>query len=155
LKSAVNIETVHQFIVDELDGVVPQNSWGESAYFYNPDNVLKRGAYFATLKEKDGENDRASNLNREGVWRLNIGVRKSTFSQIFGVSPGRPSKGEIIKGPWDFELKDNLTPHPIYGWMSWLAVNNPSFETFEKCKPLLIDAHLRAKATFLKRTKLR
>ena len=45
-----------------FDGIVPMNSWGERSYFYNPGSRAARGIYFLTIKEKDGANDRASNL---------------------------------------------------------------------------------------------
>ena len=136
-----------------LEGVAPQSAWGERAYFYNPGNRFARGTYFLTIKEKDGENDRASNLKTAGDWRLNFGIQRKTFTNIFGAPPLRPAKGSVIEGPWDFTEQDVLTPHPVYGWMGWLAVKNPSLETFEFCKPLIIDAHEKARQTFMKRSK--
>ena len=50
--------------LSSLDGTVLMDSWGERGIFYNPGHVLRRGVYVLTLKEKDGDNDRASNLNR-------------------------------------------------------------------------------------------
>lgn len=147
----IEIETVHRFITQELEGVVPKDAWGETSYFYNPGRVFDRGTYFATIKQKDGENDRASNLDREGVWRLNMGVSKGAYFELFGPPPPRPGKGGIVDGGWDFTAKDQLTPHPIYGWMSWLSVLNPSNETWEKCRLLLSGAHMRAQGNFEKR----
>ncbi len=149
----ITIDQLHEFLLAELDGVSPQSSWGETAYFYNPGNLLKRGTYFATIKEKDGDNDKGSNLDRDGVWRLNFGVPKPVFQKLFGPPPARPAKGGVIEGPWDFELLDQLTPHPVYGWMSWMAINTPSPASFERCKPLLIEAHGKAKLLFEKRIK--
>lgn len=147
----IEIETVHRFITQELEGVVPKDAWGETSYFYNPGRVFDRGTYFATIKQKDGENDRASNLDREGVWRLNMGVSKGCYFELFGPPPPRPGKGGIVDGGWDFTAKDQLTPHPIYGWMSWLSVLNPSNENWEKCRLLLSGAHMRAQGKFEKR----
>lgn len=135
-----------------LPDVVAKASWGETAFFYNPDNRLKNGTYFATIKEKDGENDSASDLTARGLWRLNIGIQKATFIALFGSPPKRPGKGMTIEGPWDFTARDMIMPHPVYGWMSWVAVIAPSQETWQTCLPLIADAHQRAKATFEKRT---
>ena len=55
------------------------DSWGEKGIFYNPNHVLKRGVYILTIKEKDGDNDNGSNLDRENVYRVNLGIRKKTF----------------------------------------------------------------------------
>jgi hypothetical protein len=57
-----------------LDGVVLNSSWGETARFYNPGRTLPSGVYFSTIKERDGENARASLLTRDGVFRVSIGV---------------------------------------------------------------------------------
>jgi hypothetical protein len=104
------------------------------------------------LKEKDGENDRASALDRPGIWRMNFGLPRKAFLQLFGHVPARPGKGGVIEGPWDFTACDQLTPHPVYGWMSWVAILNPTAENFETLKPLIAQAHGKAAATFNKRS---
>ena len=68
--------------------------------------MLKRGVYVLTVKEKDGDNDRASHLDREDAWRINIGVRKQTFRTLFGELPKRPCKGGIVDMPYEFTTKD-------------------------------------------------
>ncbi len=145
--------TVHEHVLKLLPDVVAKDAWGETSYFFNPGHLLKRGTYFATIKEKDGENDKASNLDRPSVWRLNIGIQKETFLSMFSALPQRPPKGCSIEGPWDFNVTDLIMPHPIYGWMSWIAVLSPSKTTWQHCIPLLKDAHARATVTFEKRIK--
>ena len=66
---------------------MPLSAWGEVSYFYNPGHRLKRGTYFTTIKQKDGKNDKGSQIDREGVWRLNIGVSKPVFKRLFGPPP--------------------------------------------------------------------
>jgi len=149
----IETDTVHDHLVTALPGVMPKAAWGETSYFYNPGLRFARGTYFATIKEKDGDNDRASNLDRANIWRLNLGVSKQTFASLFGHPPTRPGKGQTIEGPWDFQETDRITPHPVYGWMSWIAVLSPSVETWERCKPLLQDAHARAVTNFDKRVR--
>lgn len=137
--------------IESYFGVVTIEAWGETAFFYNPDRVFQRGTYFATLKTKNGDHDRASDLNREGVFRLNMGLPKKLFVTQFGAPPLRPAKGGVIEGGWDFTALDVLMPHPIYGWMGWLSVLNPSTATLAYCKPLLVAAHEKSKITFEKR----
>ncbi|WP_430448721.1 DUF6194 family protein [Rhodophyticola sp.] len=149
----IGTDTVHSHITTQLEGVIPKDAWGETSYFYNPGRVFDRGTYFATIKEKNGDNDKASGLDRDGVWRLNMGVSKGAYFELFGPPPPRPGKGGIVDGDWDFTALDTLTPHPIYGWMSWVAVLNPSLATWATCQELLADAHGRAKVTFEKRVK--
>jgi hypothetical protein len=135
-----------------LDDVNVVEAWGETSFFYNPANLLARGTYFATIKDKDGKGDSGSCLDRNGVWRLNLGVSAKTFSDLFGAKPVRPAKGKVIEGPWNFTEVDTLTPHPVYGWMGWVAILNPGITSWQRCQSLIEDAHTRARNTFLKRT---
>ncbi len=97
--------------LERLDGTVAVESWGERGIFYNPDGRLKRGVYVLTIKEKDGDNDCSSQLDRQGVWRVNIGVRKSTFRTMFGEIPARPPKGGTVDAAHDFSALDCIMPH--------------------------------------------
>ncbi len=116
-------------------------TWGETSFFYNPDGLRPKGIYFCTIKEKNGPNDRASALDRKGVFRYNFGISKPTFLQLFGHVPKRPNKGEIIGGHYDFTKIDVLYPHPIYGWMCWVAILSPSQESFKTLHPLIIESY--------------
>jgi hypothetical protein len=147
----IETDAVHEYLFAALKGVVCKEAWGEKSYFYNPALRFERGTYFATIKEKDGDNDRSSNLSRTGIWRLNIGVSKGAFVSMFGMPPARPGKGQVIEGPWDFQQTDMITPHPVYGWMSWVSVLNPSTQTWCRCQFLLEDAYKRAVFNFEKR----
>ena len=87
-----------------------------------------------------GEFDNASNLDRPGVFRLNIGVSKETFAKLF------PTDGEH-----DLPAIDRLMPHPVYGRNHFVCVLNPSDSTFESVKPLLKEAHAIAVARIERR----
>ncbi len=144
-------EQILQYCLKNLDGTVLAESWGEKGIFYNPNGVLKRGVYVLTVKEKDGENDKASGLDREGVFRVNLGVRKNTFLEMFGTVPKRPPKGGVVDMPCDFTETDKILPHPVYAWMGWICALNPSEETFEKLEPLIREAYEYAKEKYAKR----
>jgi len=137
--------------IASLPGVIPAEAWGETAFFYNPGQRFARGTYFATIKQADGANDSASRLDRDGVWRLNIGPRRETFLALFGPPPPRPMKGQTIAGDWDFTRPDVMMPHPVYGWMGWIAILSPGEQSWQRCQALISDAHDRASATFQKR----
>lgn len=138
-------------LLKKFEGVTVVEAWGEKSLFYNPGGLLPRGVYFATIKEKNGDNDRASRLDREGIFRLNVGTTKPLFFERFGPPPPRPGKGGIVDGPWDFTVLDTLTPHPVYGWMSWVAVVNPTADTFNEMQPLIEAAYQKAEKTFSRR----
>jgi len=144
-------EAIVSQVLDRYSGTVEVASWGERSVFYNPGNALARGVYFLTVKDHDGPNDQASQLNRAGVFRVNFGVAKQTYERLFGPKPARPPKGGVITTQHDFTALDQLIPHPVYGWMGWLSVLNPSGQTFEALRPLIDEAHDRAVATFAKR----
>jgi len=110
---------ISHYLVTKFQDLNIVNAWGEKSFFYNPNNVYKRGIYFCTIKEKDGENDKASHLDRPDVFRINFGISKSTFLTLFQKIPARPAKGCCIEGDYDFTEFDRLTPHSVYGWMAW------------------------------------
>ena len=144
-------EEILQYCLENLEGTVRRESWGESGIFYNPGGVLKRGVYVLTVKEKDGANDRASRLDRPGVYRVNLGLRKETYVRRFGPLPARPPKGGTAAVEADFAARDRLIPHPVYAWMGWAAVLNPSEATFEAMKPLIQESYEYAREKFAKR----
>ena len=139
-------------ICARFPGVVPKASWGETSLFYNPGNVLAHGVYFCTIKEKDGDNDRASNLGREGVFRVAIGLEPETYSRLFGAKPARPAKGGIVSTGHDFTALNVLMPHPVYAWMGWAQILNPSEANFQEILPLIAEAHQSAVGKFLVKT---
>lgn len=134
-----------------LKDVVVVDSWGERGIFYNPNGVLKRGVYLLTIKEKDGANDKGSMLDRPDVYRVNVGLRKPTFINRFGGIPKRPTAGEIVKMDYDFTALDKIIPHPVYAWMGWVCVLNPSDKTFEDFKVMIQESYEFAKEKFDKR----
>jgi hypothetical protein len=146
--------SITKYIADTFDGVdvvvgsreagSPEIAWGDTFFIYDPDrNLEPRHQFpFATIVTKDyGEFDRASNLDRPGVFRLNVGVSKQTFQSLF------PS-GDAGH---DFTALDQTMPHPVYGKMHWVCVLNPSETTFEAVKPLLAVAYGTAVARHGKR----
>jgi hypothetical protein len=60
-----------------------------------------------------GEFDARSNLDRPGVFRLNIGISKKAYDSLF------PADGDH-----DFTALDTLMPHPVYGVNHWVCVLN-------------------------------
>jgi hypothetical protein len=125
---------VDVWVASQEDGS-PELAWGDTFFIYDPDRDLEgsRRFPFATIVTKDyADFDAASNLNRPGAFRLNIGVSKQTYRSLFG---------EDVEGGHDFTALDRLLPHPVYGKNHWVCVLNPSAATFESLKPLLTEAY--------------
>jgi hypothetical protein len=102
-----------------------------SGTFFSCDSE-KHWPNFATLVTSD-EYDSASDLNRPGVYRLNIGVSKATFESVVGA----------MTNP-DYTALDRLMPHPVYALQHWVSIINPTEATFDAVvKALLDEAHER------------
>lgn len=136
-------ESIRQAISTSFSGVdvqiaspengAPEMAWGDTFFIYDPNRDLEatRRFPFATIVTQDyGEFDNASNLNRPGIFRLNIGVSKETFAALFG-----------DERTHDFTALDVLMPHPIYAANHFVCVLNPSDSTFESVRPLLREAY--------------
>ena len=138
------------YCIKNLKGTVLIETWGEKAVFYNPDNILKKGVYVLTIKEKDGENDKASGLDRKDIFRVNLGLRKETFIKLFGIIPARPAAGKTVNMNYDFKNTDEILPHPVYAWMGWISILNPAEKTADTLIPFINEAYDFAKEKFEK-----
>lgn len=134
-----------EFCSSNMEDLNITQSWGETAIFYNPGGKLKRGRYVATIKESDGEHDKASNLNREGVYRLNIGSPKEDFISMFQELPKRPRAGCVVDMDYDFTMINQWMPHPVYAWMGWVCIVNPSRDQEDVIHELLMKSYHKVK----------
>lgn len=135
----MNEVAIIRYITGKFAGLDVPVSSGDSFFIYDPARNLppERRMPFATLVTGD-HYETVSNLDREGVFRLNIGVGKQTFRSLFG-SPPTDEGGTDTSH--DFTALDRIMPHPVYGRMYWLCVLNPSEATFETVKGLLAEAY--------------
>ncbi|WP_438941436.1 DUF6194 family protein [Micromonospora deserti] len=103
---------------DEASGA-PPSSWGERFFFVGPE----RRRPFATLVEHDTTGfDDESQLDRPGVFRLNIEIGREEFQRRFGYPPARFADN---RSSVDFTALDQVIPHPVYGTHGWACVLNP------------------------------
>lgn len=132
---------ISEYLLDRYQGLVAIDAWGEQSFFYNPDGRLPRGVYFATLKDKDGDNDKGSKLCRDGVFRFNFGISKASYEKSLGKRPARPAAGSVVDTGHDFTQLNTLLPHPVYAWMSWVCVLNPDDTLVQALVPLLDESY--------------
>jgi hypothetical protein len=143
-------------ILSRLLGLDPhlgrEHYYGERAVFYNPGASAPLGVIFASIKDRDGPNDRAANLSRPGVYRLAFGLTRGTFAQLFGEVPARPPKGGTVAVP-DHDLTglDELAPHPVYAWMGWVQILAPTAARVDSLQPLLGESLEVARARWRRR----
>ena len=86
--------SIMHYITDTFDGVHPVDAWGDTFFFYNPGREQPDEVYFATLKSKDDDYDRFSDLNRPSVFRLNIGITKATYHSL--LAHHRPATVQMV-----------------------------------------------------------
>jgi hypothetical protein len=121
-------------------------SWGDSFFFYDPDgDAANRRMPFATVVTNDYDGfdtfDTASNLNRPGVFRLNIAVGRTAFQELIGYPPAAHADHHAH---FDYTAFDRVLPHPVYATQAWVSILNPGEATAAQALPLLTDAHTRA-----------
>ncbi|HEY5856671.1 MAG TPA: DUF6194 family protein [Aldersonia sp.] len=111
----------------------PEIAWGDTFFFYDPDDrESARRMPFATIVVKNYPGfDEFSDLDREGVFRVNVGV-------------GRERVPDVAE--FDYAAFDVLLPHPTYAKQGWVSIVNPGAATESVLRSFLIEAYERAKA---------
>ena len=134
--------SVVNYITETFPGVETTTNFGYTFFFYRSDHILP----FATLISSDQDYDRISNLDRPGVFRLNIGVSRETFQSLFGTA-------KVDVSSYDFTALDVIMPHPDYAPQNFICVLSPSEATFERVRALLAEAYDIAVRRFTRRNK--
>jgi hypothetical protein len=126
------------------DSGAPEVAWGDWFIFYDREgeDPPDRRFPFATIVTKDYEGfDNFSQLNRPGVFRLNIAVGRHRFEDLIGYPPAEHAKHQ---SRFDYTALDRLLPHPVYGSQAWVSILNPAGRTSEQARSLLMEARARA-----------
>jgi len=126
----MNESSVVEYITTTFPEVETTTAYGYTFFFYKSDRLLP----FATLISSDQEYDLVSNLDRPGVFRLNIGVSRKTFQSMFGTA-------KVDVSNYDFTALDVIMPHPEYAQQHFICVLSPSEATFERVRLLLAEAY--------------
>lgn len=148
---AAGLPGVEVMTAGEADGA-PEVAWGDSFIFYDPDRDIPpdRRFPFATIVTKDyGGFDEASNLNREGIFRLNVSVDRHKFEEMIGYPP---SEHAGHAADFDYTVLDTVIPHPAYARQAWVSILNPGQRTSDQARSLITQARDRAAARHKSRT---
>jgi hypothetical protein len=125
----------------------PEIAWGDSFFLYDPDGrARERSGFtpFATLVTKDYPGfDSDSDLDRPGVFRVNVAVGRALFEEEVGHAPAAHAEH---REAFDFTELDRILPHPSYAAQGWVSVLNPAERTRERLCELLALARERAAA---------
>ncbi len=135
----MNQQQVEAF-VESLPNVQSSEAWGYRFYFYGDDHRMP----FLTLANSDSEYDNRSNLNREGVFRVNLGVRPETFRGMF--PPVESDSSEL-----DYTQLNVFLPHPDYAKQSFLCILNPLGDNVGRLQELIHEAYAVSRARYERR----
>jgi hypothetical protein len=127
----------------EDDGA-PEVAWGDTFFYYDPhgDAPTDRRLPFATIVTKDYDGfDTASDLNRPGVFRLNVAVGRKRFEELTGHPPAAHADHHA---GFDYTVTDRVLPHPVYAAQGWVCILNPGEATAPLAVSLLEEARARA-----------
>src|ERR1700730_17058362 len=114
-------ESITRYITDTFERVDVVVAAGDTFFFCDRLDPSRR-VPFATIVTRDQEHDRASDLDRPSIFRLDIGISKQTFRSFFGTATPSADGGGGSGGRYDFAALDRLLPHPVYGRMNWVCV---------------------------------
>ena len=93
----MNQTEVEKFIAG-MENVQREENFGYVFFFVGDDHRLP----FVTIANSDNDYDNVSNLGREGVFRINIGISKDTFQNLIV-----KSNEELI----DYSVLNTFLPH--------------------------------------------
>ena len=118
----------------------PEAAWGDAFFMYTPaDGTPAPKMPFATIVTQDYEGfDTASDLDRDGIFRLNLHVGRDQITETLG--EGWDDQDT------DFTAIDAWMPHPVYARQGWMSIINPSDESTETVERLIRFAHGRQAA---------
>ncbi|GLW32718.1 DUF6194 family protein [Actinoplanes regularis] len=114
----------------------PELSWGDRFFFVGSERMRP----FATIVVRNVPGfDERSDLDRPGVFRLNVELGRAEFRDLFGYGPEEfaAHQSEI-----DFAAPGRWFPHPVYAVQGWGSIVNPGAEV----DGLLTHAHRRSAA---------
>lgn len=121
---------VVDYITKTFPDVETTEAFGYTFFFYKTERKLP----FATLANSDNEYDRISNLDRPGVFRLNIGISRESFQSLFGTA-------KVDVNDYDYTALDVIMPHPEYAPQNFICVLSPGEVTWERVRSLLAEAY--------------
>jgi hypothetical protein len=121
-------QTEVEAFVAGMENVQREENFGYLFFFVGHDHRLP----FVTIANSDFDYDNVSNLNRDGVFRINIGISKETFNNLIG-----KSNAERV----DYSALNVFLPHPEYAKQHFVCILNPSGENVETTKELIAEAY--------------
>jgi hypothetical protein len=129
--------TIVEYIRETYPETDILESGGTWFFSFDPERHFPNYATIVTNNDYDDGSD----LDREGVFRLNLGLARATFERLVGDQIADATRA------LDYTALDTLLPHPTYAAQLWVSILNPSVTTWRKVVvPLIAEAHDRLAA---------
>lgn len=120
---------------ESLPQVTRVDNFGYALFFYESDQRTP----FVSIADSDNDFDAVSDLNRAGVFRLNIGVGSDTYQRLI------PSEA----GELDYTEKNRFMAHPHYAAQKFICILNPEGDQLQETMQLIQEAHELAQERFI------
>lgn len=133
----MSLQKIEQYIVEHLPNAQKAEHFDYTFFFYGSDHILP----FVSIAKSDNEYDSVSNLNRDGIFRINIGVSRDTFNKLLFDS----------KKDWNFTELNCFMPHPHYAAQHFICILNPERDRLLETLNFIEEAHAIAKIRFEKK----
>lgn len=121
-------QTEVETFLASLPDVQRTEAFGYRFFFVGDDHRMP----FVTLADHDTEYDSVSALDRDGVYRINIGVGRDSFESLFR---------DLGPEPHDYTTLDRFLPHPDYAKQRFICILSPSAKNADSVRRLIIEAH--------------
>lgn len=122
-----------ELFVSGLDNVQREDNYGYAFFYVGDDHRMG----FVTIADSDNEYDNVSKLDRDGVFRVNIGISKATFDSLLGATTADNV---------NYAALNVFMPHPDYAKQNYICILNPSGDNEAITKDLIREAHAIATA---------
>lgn len=119
--------------VEALENVQRDENYGYIFYYVGDDHTVP----FVSIAETNNEYETISDLDREGVFRINIGLPRASFRTLF---PDPSTEG------LDYTALNVLLPHPDYASQNYVCILNPAGDNVALTQKLMLEAHAKAAA---------
>lgn len=123
----MNLADVVSFI-SSLGNIQHEEAYGYQMYYVGKDHRMG----FVTIADSDSDYDNVSNLDRDGVFRVNIGISRQTFDDLLG---------DLPSSQIDYTALNVFLPHPDYAKQNYICILNPSGDNEALTKDLITEAH--------------
>nr|WP_294869745.1 DUF6194 family protein [uncultured Pedobacter sp.] len=133
----MTIKEIIAYILSNFKNVNITEANGDLFFMYDQEKMMP----FATIVTSDNDFDSVSQLNREGFFRLNIGIDKTLFVSTFDGIALKKGIGAYVDSGIDFTAENIVMPHPFYGAMYWLCIVNPAKDSLPGLKSYLDVAY--------------